>query len=153
MTDLEQTQRAAVVAEARSWIGTPYHHMGRIKGAGVDCAMLPAEVYARCGLIPPLDVAYYPPDWHLNRRGQRFLAEIAKHARLVEAPLPGDMAVYCFGHAFAHGAIVLDWPIIVHAVLNQRVIEDNGEAPTLMVDPRHGTRKRLFYSLNLWSAA
>jgi cell wall-associated NlpC family hydrolase len=31
--------RAAVVAEARSWLGTPFHHQGRVKAAGVDCAM------------------------------------------------------------------------------------------------------------------
>lgn len=30
-------QRAAVVAEARSWIGTPYHNCADVKGAGVDC--------------------------------------------------------------------------------------------------------------------
>ena len=32
--------RAAVVAAAREWIGTPYHHMADIKGVGCDCAML-----------------------------------------------------------------------------------------------------------------
>ena len=55
MTDLESHQRAAVVAETCSWLGTPYHDRGRIKGSGVDCAMLPAEIYTAVGLIPPLD--------------------------------------------------------------------------------------------------
>ena len=32
--------RAAVVAEAIAWLGTPYHHRARIKGVGVDCAQL-----------------------------------------------------------------------------------------------------------------
>lgn len=26
-----------IVTEARSWIGTPFHHQGRVKGAGCDC--------------------------------------------------------------------------------------------------------------------
>jgi cell wall-associated NlpC family hydrolase len=36
--------RAAVVREAESWIGTPFHHAARVKGAGIDCLMLLAEV-------------------------------------------------------------------------------------------------------------
>src|SRR5882672_3865378 len=27
-----------IVKEARTWIGTPFRHQGRIKGLGVDCA-------------------------------------------------------------------------------------------------------------------
>jgi cell wall-associated NlpC family hydrolase len=151
MTDQERAQRAAVVAEARSWIRTPYHPRARLKGVGVDCAMLPAEVYARCGLIPAVEVAHYSPQLHLHRNATRFLEEIEKRARVVPSPLPGDMAVYRFGHAFAHGAIVLDWPTIVHAVLNLSVVEDDGESPVLAIDPRHNTRReRLFYRLNQW---
>lgn len=32
--------RQDVVAQARSWLGTPYQHQARCKGAGVDCAGL-----------------------------------------------------------------------------------------------------------------
>lgn len=34
------------VAEAITWLGTPYHHQGRVKGVGVDCGTLLCEVYA-----------------------------------------------------------------------------------------------------------
>lgn len=40
MTPLELQQRAAVIAEAESWLSTPYHHEARIKGHGVDCAQI-----------------------------------------------------------------------------------------------------------------
>lgn len=30
-----------IVNEARTWLGTPFHHQGRAKGAGVDCVGLP----------------------------------------------------------------------------------------------------------------
>ena len=50
MTD---PRRAAVVAEAATWLRTPYHHMGRVKNAGTDCLMLLAEVYEAAGVIPP----------------------------------------------------------------------------------------------------
>ena len=28
---------SALLTEARSWLDTPYHHQGRLKGVGVDC--------------------------------------------------------------------------------------------------------------------
>ena len=65
MLDID-TERAAVVAEARQWLRTPYHHMGRVRGAGVDCATLLAEVYARAGMVEPVAIEFYPPDWHLQ---------------------------------------------------------------------------------------
>ena len=36
----QEFTRANVVAQARSWLGTPYQHQARCKGAGVDCAGL-----------------------------------------------------------------------------------------------------------------
>lgn len=43
-----------VIAEARSWIGTPYHHQQCAKGHGVDCARLVEGVGVALGLMPPL---------------------------------------------------------------------------------------------------
>ena len=31
------TTRAELIAEARTWLGTPFHHQGRVKGVGADC--------------------------------------------------------------------------------------------------------------------
>ena len=45
-------RREAVIREAKSWIGTPFHHAARIKGAGVDCLMLLAEIYERVEFTP-----------------------------------------------------------------------------------------------------
>lgn len=45
-------QRQAVVAEAKTWIGTGFHHEARIKGAGVDCAQLLIAVFSACGFVP-----------------------------------------------------------------------------------------------------
>lgn len=127
----EGLQRAQVVAEARRWLRTPYHHRGRVRGAGVDCAMLPAEVYAAVGLIPPIAPAHYPPDWHLHRSAERYLAVVTEHARPVAAPTgPGDFVLFRFGRAFAHGAIVADWPLVIHAYLRQGVVlTDATQAP------------------------
>ena len=138
-------QRWAVIAEARSWLATPYHHAARVKGAGVDCAMLPAAVYRAAGLIPDFPVEHYPPDWHLHRDVERYLDTVTRHA--VEVPAPtgaGDFVLFRWGRCFAHGAIIVDWPVIVHAVLHAGVVLDRGDTGRL------ATRPRRFFTL--WSA-
>lgn len=129
----EELQRTAVVAEALSWIGTPYHHHGRIKGVGVDCAQILAAVFEACGLLPALDLGHYPREWHLHHGEELYLGWMTRlGAREIEAPLPGDMAVYRFGRCYAHGAIVVepDAAAMVHAYLDHGVIFTRaGEAP------------------------
>jgi NlpC/P60 family putative phage cell wall peptidase len=130
-------QRAAVITEARGWLRTPYHHAARVKGAGVDCAMLPAAVYRAVGLIPDFPVAHYPPDWHLHRDAERYLDVVTRHAVEVPAPTgPGDFVLFRWGRCFAHGAIVVDWPAIIHAVLHVGVVLDRGDTGRLAERPR-----------------
>lgn len=125
MTTLERAQREAVVSEARSWLETPYHHLARVKGAGVDCAQLPIAVYAAAGLIPDFNPGVYAPQWFLHRDGEKYLEQVERFARCIGEYAqfskgmillnPGDFVVYKFGRCYAHGAIVVDWPIIIHA--------------------------------------
>jgi NlpC/P60 family putative phage cell wall peptidase len=130
---LECAQRAAVVAEARSWLGTPYHHAARLKGVGCDCLTLIAEVFARAGIVPPVELPHYPPDWHLHRGAERYVEGVLRHAAEVKGPpLPGDVVLWRFGRAFSHGAIAIDWPLVIHAYVGQRVqIEDASKAAWL----------------------
>ncbi|WP_018704125.1 NlpC/P60 family protein [Anaeromusa acidaminophila] len=123
----EQAQRAAVVAEALTWLNTPYHHMGRVKGAGVDCGMLIAEVFERAGLIPHLDIGYYPMDWHLHRGAERYLCWVSKYANEVQRdPLPGDIVLHQWGRCISHGAIVIKWPMVIHSYIGQGVVLADG---------------------------
>ncbi len=130
------TDRAAVIAEAQTWLGTPYHHRGTLKGVGVDCAQFPMLVYAACGFFPAFDIGDYPPDWHLHRSEERYLARVAAFAREIADPRPGDFALFRVGRCFAHGAIVTDWPSIVHAVVNLAVIPDSAASGMLCDRPR-----------------
>jgi NlpC/P60 family putative phage cell wall peptidase len=135
------TARQEVVQEARAWLGTPYHHQGRVKGAGVDCAMLLIEVFRACGLIPDVDPKPYPPDWHLHRDEERYLGWVKQYARPVEVPQPGDIALFQFGRCVSHGAIVLEWPTVVHSYLRDGCILADATAAPL------GGRLRGFYSI------
>ena len=129
------------VAEiAKLWLGTPYHHMGRIKGVGVDCAMLPAEVYSAVGLIPRFEVGYYPMDWAQHRNEERFMGQVLEYAHKVEEPLHGDLVLFRIGRVFNHSGIVVSWPQIIHAVQAPRnsgsVIRDDAVMGRLRKFPR-----------------
>ena len=121
MTD---PRRTAVVAAAREWLGTPYHHMGRVRRAGTDCLMLLAEVYETAGVVPHIEVPFYPPDWNLHRDAERYLEGLVQYAREIAGPPePGDIALFKFGRCFAHGATVTAWPRLIHAYVGQGVVE------------------------------
>jgi cell wall-associated NlpC family hydrolase len=118
-----ESERAAVVAEALSWVGTPFRHSTRIKGLGVDCANLLVAAFA--GLV---DVTFppYSPDWFLHSDRERLLEVISLHATRVDAPLAlGDIATFRFGRAVSHAGIIvaLDPLTIVHAYRPLRGVE------------------------------
>jgi cell wall-associated NlpC family hydrolase len=99
-------QRTAVIAEARSWIGTPYHHAADVKKHGVDCAMLLVRVYANVGLIENFDPRPYTRDWFLHRSEERYLGFLFDRAYEVREPGIGDVIVFKIGRCFAHAGIV-----------------------------------------------
>lgn len=115
MTEAEG--RAAVVACAISWLGTPFHDLGRLKGVGVDCAMFLAEVFCEAGIVDPVEIEPYSPQWHMNRSEEKYISYIEKFAIEIETdkPQPGDVLLYRFGRAFSHGAIVIEWPLLIHS--------------------------------------
>ena len=118
----EQEQRAKLVEIALTWVGTPYHHHARVKGHGVDCATLLVCAAQEAGLIEEMVLPEYAPQWHLHRSAQMYLATILKICREVPPPpLPGDVAIWQFGRCFSHGAIVIEWPRIVHACIGDAV--------------------------------
>lgn len=122
---------AKAVDEAHTWLGTPYHHQGRVKGVGTDCAMLLCEIFHICGMVPYIDPTPYPMDWHLHRGEERYLDWVEKYADPVEVPQPGDVALYSFGRTISHGAIVIDWPTIIHAYRGEGVVLADGEKGAL----------------------
>src|SRR5215471_12916596 len=126
------SQRDELVAEAGSWLRTPYHHMGRVKGGGTDCLMLLVAVYETAGVIPPVAVPFYPPDWNLHRNSERYLEGIVRFAREIEGPpRVADVALFKFGRTFAHGAIVVSWPRLIHAWHDAGVVYADADQPPL----------------------
>jgi cell wall-associated NlpC family hydrolase len=71
--------RTKVVEQARSWIGTPYHHQARLKGVGVDCIGLIIGCAWELGLIDPsFDIRGYTknPDGCLMELARQHMVEV-----------------------------------------------------------------------------
>ena len=124
MTEHQERQR--VVEIAHTWLRTPYHHKARVKSAGVDCLTLLAEVYTEAGLIESPAIPHYPQDWHCHRDEERYLEGLLQYTKEIAGPpLPGDIVVWKIGRCFSHGAIVIDWPRIIHAQAGSSVTLDD----------------------------
>jgi cell wall-associated NlpC family hydrolase len=110
--------RQSIVDEAISWLGTPYHHCGAIKGAGVDCAMLLVGVYQNCGYTPlDFDPRPYSTQWHLHRSEELYLQWLtAARAQPTGTPRAGDVAVWRFGRTYSHAGILVGEDRVVHAL-------------------------------------
>jgi NlpC/P60 family putative phage cell wall peptidase len=126
VTAVETAQRLAVISEARSWVGTRWHHAARVKGAGVDCAQLLVAVYEACGVTQVTTPPSYPRDWAQHRSEELLLQHLERYARCVEVPQAGDAVAFKFGQCVSHLGIVVAWPTIIHAYLGARqVVEDD----------------------------
>ena len=55
--------RDDIVAEARSWLGTPYRHQASMRGAGTDCLGLIRGVWRSLYGQEPEAVPAYTADW------------------------------------------------------------------------------------------
>lgn len=120
-----------VLTVAKSWLKTPYHHMGTVRGAGCDCATLLWCVYRDAKVIEPGELEYYPMDWHVHSSHQRYMEFVQRYANHVPfvKPQPADVILWQYCRAFAHGAIVIDYPTIIHSVINIGVVMDTAERP------------------------
>ena len=108
-------QVAAVCAEARSWLHTPYVHHARVKGHGVDCVQLLIAVYAAVGVIEDFDPGFYTAEWYLHRDEEVYLNGVALNGERSDIGGVGDIAMYRFGRTVSHGGIIVEPGVIIHA--------------------------------------
>jgi cell wall-associated NlpC family hydrolase len=103
--------RAAIIAEALEWVGTPYHANQRAKGIGADCIGLVAGVALAIGLpVNGLSSDYSPkPDGRMQPYLDAHLDRVT-----VEAS-PGNVLLICLGREPHHLAIFANAGQIIHA--------------------------------------
>jgi NlpC/P60 family putative phage cell wall peptidase len=70
---------AAIVAEALSWVGTPYRHQASLKGVGCDCLGLIRGVWRAFYGPEPEAMPAYTPDWAEARGAETLAAAARRH--------------------------------------------------------------------------
>ena len=96
MTDRPLPTRAAIVAVARRWIGTPYLHRASLEGVGCDCLGLVRGVWREFFGDEPEDLPAYAPDWAEAGRVETLIAAGRRHLRAVplDRARPGDVVLF-----------------------------------------------------------
>jgi cell wall-associated NlpC family hydrolase len=143
----------AVIAEAITWIGTPYHTGARVKGAGADCLTFIACVFEAAGVVPPIAIPHYPADWHLHRDEERYLNGVLDHCvETVEPPI-GGIALWQIGRCYSHGAIIIEWPRIIHAYIGRPCCLDDADRNHALAYLKLSTipRPRRFFRPRAWA--
>jgi NlpC/P60 family putative phage cell wall peptidase len=112
-------ERAAIVAEARAWIATPYRHQASVKGVGCDCLGLVRGVWRALLGAEPESVPPYARDWAEAREGEPLAEAGMRHLLPValDAYEPGDILLFRWRTKFVakHAAIVGAPDTMVHA--------------------------------------
>ena len=141
-------QRIAIVKEAHSWLCTPYKGHSCFKGArgGVDCGQLLYGIYHNCGHVPEIKL---PTDYSLqvsmHQESTEYIDLVSRFFRLIPESevLPGDVVVYKFGYAYAHAAIIIDWPThVIHSFGRHGVSGAHGKKT-----PKFHRANRLFFTV------
>lgn len=84
------------MAEALSWLGTPYRHQGDRKGIGCDCLGFIRGVWRALYGRELENPGSYAPDWAEAGGGELLLAGVRRN--FIERPLPsvrpGDLLLF-----------------------------------------------------------
>ena len=52
----------------------------------------------------------------MHRDAERYMEGLLQYAHEIDGPPePGDVALFRFGRCYSHGAIVVEWPRLIHA--------------------------------------
>jgi len=101
MTPPRAADPAAIIAVARSWLGTPYHDQASLKGVGCDCLGLARGVWREVVGPEPFLIEPYSRGW--GETGQ--IEVLAEGARRMMHEIP--LAEIGPGATGATGALVL----------------------------------------------
>ncbi len=115
---------AAFIAAARSYLGTPWRHMGRNR-AGLDCIGLVLVAAGDAGLSLP-----DPAPYEREPADARLVLEASQLAQRVSVPSPGDVIVFRTTRHVGHVGICAVHPLhrvpsVIHALMwHRKVLED-----------------------------
>ncbi|MGE0022775.1 MAG: NlpC/P60 family protein [Hyphomicrobium sp.] len=118
----------AVVAAARGWIGTPYHHQASIRGIGADCLGLVRGVWRDLHGEEAEPAPAYSRDWGEAAGEETLIDAATRHLvprRRESTPRPGDILIFRMraGAVAKHAAILATPTTMLHAMEGRRAAE------------------------------
>jgi len=132
------THPDAIVAYARGWLGTPYHHQGSVRGAGCDCLGLIRGVWRTLYGPEPEAMPAYARDWGDATGSETLIAAACRHLvplGCVSDARAGDVLVFRMRDkgVAKHAGILSalpepDVPYRPPAYLRARLLERDGSA-------------------------
>ena len=118
-----------IVACARRWIGTPYHHQASLKGIGCDCLGLIRGVWREIYGPEPEAMQPYTRDWGDATGEETLLAVARRHLEMGDGYsddlMAGDVVVFRMrqGAIAKHVAIASTSTEMIHAQEHIGVVE------------------------------
>lgn len=70
--------QSAIVLEARSWIGTPFHHQTSLKGVGADCLGVLRGVWRSIHGVEPYHIPPYTASWDEVNKEETLWRQLAR---------------------------------------------------------------------------
>jgi NlpC/P60 family putative phage cell wall peptidase len=130
-----KNKQEQIVTQARTWLGTPFHHQARLKGVGCDCLGLVVGVVDELGLkdkngqsLAAYDEIAYskePDGAYLTQK----LTDLLEEVQVAQA---GDLALFSVRDNPQHLAILTDYEGVlgmIHAYApTRRVVEHRLDA-------------------------
>ncbi len=121
------SSRAEIIAEARSWRGTPFRHQASVKGEGCDCLGLIRGVWRGVIGREPQALPPYGADWSDLTGDDLLLAAMQRHLSelAISTARPGDVLLFrmATGAPARHCAIISSPHAILHAYWGHAVVE------------------------------
>ena len=117
---MSSATRASIISEARSWIGTPYHHQASLKGVGADCLGLVRGVWHTIHGFEAETPPGYSRDWAEASGHETLLDAAGRHmtAGGIASMQPGDILIFRFraGVPAKHIGVLVSPTSFVHAI-------------------------------------
>ena len=119
--------RPQIIAAARLWLGTPYHHQASLRGVGTDCLGLIRGLYRDVYGEEPEATPAYSRDWAEASGTEPLLAAARRHLIEIDpqAAQPADVWVFRWRRSSAakHVAILSAPGRMIHAIEGAPVSE------------------------------
>lgn len=120
-------RRADIVAEARTWVGTPWKHQASQKGRGADCIGFVSGVV--CALRGPLAGLEDYRGYGRRPDSMAVLVGLRRLLRRVPEGRPGDVILVRIDHRPQHIAILTGDQMIIHADQGARGVVEHRIPP------------------------